>query len=173
MNFDLLSLFCLAIAALLLIILSIIDLRVRLLPTIYVFPFAILGPLFHCSEDFRFLSLHDIALGGLIGFGFLYILRFAANAYYKQDALGLGDVKLMGAAGLWLGIEGILIALTIGAFAGLLHGIIYAFWLAIKNKSKPNFHRLAIPAGPGFIAGIVLSFLGIVYGYPEFLGLYN
>lgn len=154
---------CLASALLLLVVLSIIDLRVRLLPNIFVFPFAVLAPVFHFTTEFQIIGFQDMIIGGLVGFFFLFILRAAANVYYKQDALGLGDVKLMGAAGLWLGMEGVLFALTIGAFAGLLHGILYALFVAIKNKSAPNFHRLAIPAGPGFAVGILVTALWILH----------
>ena len=152
-----LSSICIFAALALLIILSVIDLRTRLLPNIYVFPFAVLGVVFHLLNDFQLLSIEHVLIGGAAGYGFLYTLRAGANAYYGQDSLGLGDVKLLGAAGLWLGLEGVLIAMTAGAFFGLLHGIVYGFWIAFKNKEKPNFHRLAIPAGPGFAAGIVVS----------------
>lgn len=145
----------LAAALGLLAILAVIDLRVRLLPNIYVFPFAVLGILFHASVNFEIISIIDCLLGGLTGYGILWLIRFAANYHYKQDSLGLGDVKLMGAAGLWLGIDGVLFALTIGAFAGVLHGVAYALALAVPTKSRPSFKRLMIPAGPGFIVGIV------------------
>ncbi len=156
----------LALAVILLAILTVVDLRVRLLPNIYVFPLAALGLLFHFSVNFEIISIIDILLGGLAGYGILWTIRFAANYHYKQDSLGLGDVKLMGAAGLWLGVEGVLFALTIGAFAGVLHGVGYALALAIKNESRPTFKRLMIPAGPGFIVGII-SVAGWMF-YPYF-----
>ncbi|MEM6780885.1 MAG: A24 family peptidase [Pseudomonadota bacterium] len=154
---------CLTTAILLLVILCIIDLRVRLLPNVLVFPFAVLGVAFHFSTDFQILPYQQMLIGGAVGYGFLFALRMAANAYYKQDSLGLGDVKLMGAAGLWLGAEGVLIALTVGAFAGLIHGIAYGLVKAATGKTKPDFHRLAIPAGPGFAIGIVISGLWIFH----------
>lgn len=149
------SIALLCIATGLLAILFVIDLRDRLLPNIYVFPFAALGIVFHSVARFDIITPGDMLLGGTLGYGLLWTIRFFANRHYGQDSLGLGDVKLMGAAGLWLGVEGILFALTIGAFAGVLHGIGYAFFLAAKNKTRPNFQRLMIPAGPGFIIGIV------------------
>ena len=157
MIYDLASAIAIGGALILLLCLCIIDLRVRLLPNVLVLPFAILGVLFHAVNDFEILTFKQIMIGAAVGYGFLYALRFAANAYYKQDSLGLGDVKLMGAAGLWLGAEGVLIALTVGAFAGLIHGVLYALVMAIKNKSAPNLKRLAIPAGPGFAVGILAA----------------
>jgi leader peptidase (prepilin peptidase)/N-methyltransferase len=87
------------------------------------------------------------------------------NAYYKQDTLGLGDVKLLAAAGLWLGVEGVVIALTVGAFAGLLHGIAVGLIQAVRDKRKANFSRLMIPAGPGFCVGIIGAWLWLFYDY--------
>lgn len=155
----------------LLIILSIIDLRVRLLPNVLVLPFAILGVLLHIVTDFQILGWKEVLAGGAVGYGFLYFLRLAANAYYKQDSLGLGDVKLMGAAGLWLGVEGVLIALTAGAFFGLFHGLIYGFFIVLKTRTLKSFRRLAIPAGPGFAAGIVASGYILFHQHPAFRGL--
>ena len=147
---------CLALAAALLIALSVIDLRVRLLPDKLVLPFALLGILFHITTKWHYLDLTGMLFGALAGFGILFLIRAVANYVYKQDALGLGDVKLMGAAGLWLGADMVMMALSVGAFAGLIHGIAVGLWIAYKTKSRPQFARLQIPAGPGFAIGIVL-----------------
>ena len=147
---------CLIAAIALLIALSVIDLRVRLLPNKLVLPFAVLGICFHILTSWQYLSFTEVAAGGLLGFGVLYAIRAGANYVYKQDALGLGDVKLVGAAGLWLGPEMVMMALVVGATAGLLHGIAVGLTTAYKTKSRPNFSRLQIPAGPGFAIGIVL-----------------
>jgi len=145
----------------LLILLAVIDFKTYLLPNIYVFPFAALAPLFHWLTGFAYLSPVAILMGGLGGYALLWLMR----AYYKQDSLGLGDVKLMGAAGLWLGLDGVLFAMTIGAAFGLLHGIIYALCKSLRHGEKFSLTRLMIPAGPGFIAGI---FLVGAWHYQEF-----
>ncbi len=153
---DILSLLCLLSGLSLLILLSIIDFKTFLLPNIYVAPFAIFGVAFHFLTNFYYLSLTDILIGGVAGYAILYAIRAAGNKYYGQDSLGLGDVKLLGAGGLWLGLEGVLFAMTLGAFAGLVHGLVYATIIAIKTKKPLNIKRLIIPAGPGFALGIIL-----------------
>lgn len=153
---EIISILCLACAFGLLVLLSIIDLKTFLLPNIYVAPFALLGILFHISTGFYYLDAETIMIGGLVGYMTLYLIRFAGNKYYGQDSLGLGDVKLLGAAGLWLGYEGVLFAMTVGAVAGLLHGLAYAVIIKIKTKQPFNIRRLVIPAGPGFAVGIIL-----------------
>ncbi len=163
--FEILSLLCLSTALVLLLILTIIDFKSYLLPNIYVFPFAILGITFHYLTHFYLLGLNEVLIGGVVGYGILYSIRFLGNKYYGQDSLGLGDVKLLGASGLWLGLEGVLIAMTVGAFFGLIHGLIYALYLSIKNKTTFSITRLKIPAGPGFIAGIILAFIWLYHDF--------
>jgi len=169
---DILSLFIMAIAIGLLLLLAYIDFKTFLLPNIFVFPFAALGIAFHLTTDFYYLDWRDISMGAATGYGTLYFIRMAGNKYYGQDSLGLGDVKLLGAAGLWLGLEGVLFAMTLGAFAGLVHGLIYAYIIKLKTGQPYNIKRLMIPAGPGFIVGI-LCVGGWLYWGHILSALYN
>ena len=150
---DLAALACLPAALAVLVWLSVIDLQHYILPNPLVLTFALLGIAFHSLTYFDFLSPASMALGGVTGFGFLYSVRFFAGLYYKKDALGLGDVKLMGAAGLWLGMEPVLMAITLGAFFGLVHGLAVAGLWRVSGKGKIDIRRMVIPAGPGFAAG--------------------
>lgn len=137
--------------------LSAIDLKTRLLPNALVALLAALGILFHLETGFSHLSAGGMAAGAATGYGLLWTIRFFANRFYGQDSLGLGDVKLLGAGGVWLGIEGVLLAITLGAFAGLLHGIGVALWTTARNKTPFTLRRLTIPAGPGFAAGLIAA----------------
>lgn len=150
------ALACLGGAIGLLIALSVIDLRERLLLDKLVLPFALLAVIFHSITSFAYLAFADMALGALLGAGILYGIRMVANFIYKQDTLGLGDVKLMAAAGLWLGPDGVLMAMTLGAACGLIHGLGVAFWQTIRHKAPFRLSTLEVPAGPGFAVGIVL-----------------
>lgn len=154
---DWIALLCLIGAVLLLAALSVEDMKTRLLPNEMVLGFATLGLVFHLTTLAEFISIPNIFLGGFAGFASLYLIRAAANHIYKADALGLGDVKLIGAGGLWLGPDGIMLALSAGAMAGLVHGMVYALALAKSTRTKPDFARLQIPAGPGFAAGLIAA----------------
>lgn len=151
------AIFCLIAAIGLLVTLSVVDLRTRLLPNEMVAGFATLGILFHLTTQSHFVAPLDIAMGGLIGFLSLYALRAVSNHFYGADALGLGDVKLMGAGGLWLGPEALMMSLVFGATASIIHGLFVAVHTAGINKTRINLSRLQIPAGPGFAFGIVLA----------------
>jgi leader peptidase (prepilin peptidase)/N-methyltransferase len=152
---DFLVFLTLIISLFLLAILTVIDVRCRLLPNIYVFPFAACGALFHVGTRLHFSGPSDIILGAILGGGLLYVIRIFGNYVYKQDTLGLGDVKLMAAAGVWLGGTDVLLALTIGAAAGFVHGILYLLWHRWRTGEWLRLGSLSIPAGPGFIVGIL------------------
>lgn len=156
-------------AVLLLGLLSRIDLKIGLLPNELVLGFAVLGLVFHVSTVFHFMEYTDMILGALVGGGILLIIRLAANWHYKDDTLGLGDVKLLGAAGIWLGPYYILIALTLGAMAGVVHGLALAFYLWTRTKIKMNLGKLSLPAGPGFAVGIVLAGCYAFWDLPDFI----
>ncbi|PJB73480.1 MAG: prepilin peptidase [Alphaproteobacteria bacterium CG_4_9_14_3_um_filter_47_13] len=152
-------------AFIMLVALSVIDLKTRLLPNEMVLGFATLGFIFHLTTLARFVSVEEIFLGGFIGFTTLFMIRAVANHIYKTDALGLGDIKLVGAAGLWLGPEAIMLAISAGAMAGLIHGLFVALKIAKKSKKRPDFSYLQIPAGPGFAIGFILVGIYKFWGF--------
>jgi len=160
-------------AIILLILLSYIDIKTYLLPNELVAGFATCGFIFHLSTLFSYLPLQDMALGAFIGGGTLYLVRGLAGYFYGEDALGLGDVKLLAAGGLWLGSQYILIAMTIGAIAGLLHGIYVAVQIKNRSKVKVDLHRLCIPAGPGFAVGLFVTGLVKFVSITALLSLWN
>ena len=66
------------------VILAIIDFKTYLLPNIFVFPFAITGILFHFFTDFYYLSLNQMLIGGLVGFGLDRKTNEDTLIYYLQ-----------------------------------------------------------------------------------------
>lgn len=152
-----LSLLSLILAAFCLIALAIIDLKTKLLPNVLVLSLAMLGYVYHLGQSFEILSPAQMINGAVIGGGFLLLIRTAGNHFYKQDTLGLGDVKLMSAAGLWLGPEYILIALISGALVGLVHGGAEYMLCSRNNKAESTIGTHGVAAGPGFIVGILIA----------------
>ena len=73
-----------------------------------------------------------------------------------METLGFGDVKLMAVGGFMLGPEGILWATSCGAFLGVVYAIITAIYKKIVMGQAVSFNRMALPAGPGFIAGLLI-----------------
>ena len=136
---------------------AIVDLNESLLPNELILAFAALACGFHMSSDFDYLPYKEMIIGGAVAAGLMLLIRFGAYAYYKSDALGLGDVKLLTAAGIWLGATDFMLALSLGATFGLLHGVIVAANIHKKTGTWPSMSTLTIPAGPGFILGILIT----------------
>ncbi|TFC35446.1 A24 family peptidase [Cryobacterium sp. TMT2-42-4] len=95
-------------------------------------------------------------LGALVGgaalFGVYLLLALAYPA-----GMGLGDVKLAGVLGLYLGWLG-WGELAVGGFAAFLLGGFFALVLVIARKAN---RKSGIPFGPWMLAG---AWLGIFYG---------
>ncbi len=154
---DIFALLCIFAAIILLLALSLIDLKHLILPDELNAALGVCGIAFHILTAYWYCNFQDMILGAALGGGLLYTIRFFANRYYGRDTLGLGDVKLLAAAGLWLGPEGVLQSITLGAGAGLVHGLVYAGYISLKNKTKFSISNLTIPAGPGFAVGIIIA----------------
>ncbi len=163
--FDTIAILCVVGAIGLLIALSVIDLRHWILPDELNFAFGVTGIAFHFATAYRFVDIQMMVAGAVVGAGLLYVIRYFSNRHYGRDTLGLGDVKLMGAAGLWLGLDGVLQAVTVGALAGLIHGILYAAFIAWRHKTKFSIAQLSIPAGPGFAVGILAIGAFMFHGF--------
>jgi leader peptidase (prepilin peptidase)/N-methyltransferase len=159
---DLLTITCALLALTSLLWMGWIDLKLWILPNELVTLFAVTALPFHYGLDWLYGGWLFLLLGGIVGGGTLLLIRHIANKHYGMETLGLGDVKLMAAAGLWLGPESVLMAMSVGAFMGVLHAVILAY------KNNQSLNRMMLPAGPGFIAGILI--IGF-WTYKEILGL--
>lgn len=133
------------------------DIKHYKLPNIGVLALGLLAIAFNYLNDFRMISAQNMLIGALVGSIFLLIIRAIANKYYKQETMGFGDVKLLFSLGLWVGYPDILITLSLGAFLSALIGYgIISFTKKSKKETSQVMHK--IPAGPGFIIGMMIVF---------------
>lgn len=85
-------------------------------------------------------------LGSAAGFAFMILFRWAGEKIFKRESLGLGDVKLISAVGIWLGWEGVYLTIVIGSILGTL------FALPLMGLKKLD-RNSALPFGPFLAAG--------------------
>jgi len=150
------------------VVLSLIDIDTHRLPNRIVLPsFAIALVLLAiptgATGDWWMLA--RAGSGGAVLFAFYFSLTLV---YPK--GMGLGDVKLAGVLGLFLGWLG-WSELVVGAFAPFLLGGIYAIGLLIARRAGRGS---AIPFGPWMLGGALLStFFGreIANGYLAIVGI--
>lgn len=64
------------------------------------------------------LTLQGSVLGGLVGFGVLWIVARLGTWLFKKEAMGGGDLKMMAMVGAFLGIPGVFLTLFLGALLG-------------------------------------------------------
>lgn len=79
----------------------------------------------------------SVALQGLlIGSGIVLWLALVAEAVLKREAMGIGDVKLLGAIGVFCGWAGAAFALGAGAVIGLLWVLLSLIWKRVTGKDS-------------------------------------
>jgi len=83
----------------------------------------------------------DRILGGLIGFGLLYLVAYTYRHVRKREGLGGGDPKLFGAIGLWLGASMLAPVLLGASVTGL------AVALAMKLSGREIGMTSRLPLG--------------------------
>lgn len=104
-------------------------------------------------------ALHDQTtwVGGLIqsiiglsvGFGSLWAVAVLGEFAFKKEAMGFGDVKLMGAIGAFFGWPAVLFTMIMASFAGTFVGV--GLILARKKEMQSR-----IPFGPYLALGTLL-----------------
>jgi leader peptidase (prepilin peptidase)/N-methyltransferase len=164
-----------AVFAALLVVLTITDLRERILPdevNFFGLGAGLLFSLFTKSLDgtalwlagrwFDFpppqmaLSFADAALGALAGSGLLWIV---AEGYFRirgREGMGLGDVKMMAAVGAFLGLKRTMLTVLLGSLLGSVIGI---FLIAVSKKGRDY----ELPFGTFLGAGALLV---VFFGTP-------
>ncbi len=148
--------------------LAFIDIDTHTLPNRIVLPGLLVGVAFLATAS-AFSSDWGAFVRAAIGTAVL-LLAYAALAFAYPGGMGLGDVKLAGMLGLFLGYLG-WSQLIVGAFGAFLFGGLFS--LALLALKKAN-RKSGIPFGPWMLGGAWLSvFVGepISLGYLTLFGL--
>ena len=101
-----------------LLTLAVLDWRHFWLPDALTLPLAFLG--FTIGLWATDVALVDRAIGAAAGYGALLAIALGYRAVRGRDGLGLGDAKLLGALGAWMGWQALPFILLIASVTGLL-----------------------------------------------------
>lgn len=149
-------LFCICASAL--IVISVTDWRTYVIPPGCNIVIGILG-IIQLLLDFT--HWYDYAAGSMAVSGLFLIVFFAT----KGKGIGGGDIKLMAAAGLFLGWQKILLSLMVGSIAG---SVIHLALMKLQKKDR------VLAFGPYLALGIFISMLygnELIKWYLSFTGL--
>lgn len=132
-----------------LLALALIDLRTWRLPDVLTLPLILAGVGLAALGLLPAAMLLSSLVGAAAGFLVLAGIGWAYRQLRGRDGLGLGDAKLLAAAGAWLGVEALPWLLLFAALLGL------AMALARAGPLRPE---TAVPFGPP----LALSFWGLL-----------
>ncbi|MCR5194381.1 MAG: A24 family peptidase [Alphaproteobacteria bacterium] len=126
------------------------DMKRRIIPDAYLFPLLIIGTI-----TVTFFPWVCSIESSVIGMAFGYVMAATVGMIFDKILLrrnpnsdtpiGMGDIKLIGVGGLWMGPMGLAIALVLACIFG-------AIW-SYKQ------HQKFIPFAPFFIGGGILSLI--------------
>lgn len=102
--------------------------------------------------------LSGVLLGYLVGGGLVWLVRIMGSIGFRKEAMGLGDVHLLAAAGACLGWIDSILTFFAAAFVGLF-GTVLARMISASGGSKGGVFR-PLPFGPSLAiaCGIVVLF---------------
>ncbi len=156
----------------LMIVGSFIDFDHQLLPDFVTVGGMVLGVAVAGGESLHLESWRPLArsIGGLaFGFGLLWLVRWLGSKAFRREAMGMGDVFLMGAVGALFGPVAVVVTLMLSSVFGSLAGV---GLMALAKARLGKF--VAIPYGPYICLGcLVWMFWGpqLVNGYLALLGV--
>jgi leader peptidase (prepilin peptidase)/N-methyltransferase len=136
-----------------LLALIVIDYRHYVLPDYLTLPLIPLGMLAAWVAD-PYDGLKGSVIGAAVGLIFIIGLRFFYGVVRKREGIGLGDAKLLAAAGAWVMWDGLPSVILLSA----LSGIVFAVGRALAMKSHMS-GALRIPFGPFLALGLWIVWL--------------
>ena len=172
-----------------LLLISIVDFRLKIIPDSLVVLIAVLGlglmalKYFNGyfdglvqSDGISFMGTHYITfrIGVSALLNHVYSILFALGlfgglyAFSKGRAMGMGDVKLASALGLWLIFPDMVLSMALAFIVGSIIGLAMMQFKKLKFKSN-------VPFGPFIAAGVTLVFFfgyDIVNAYFKIFGIF-
>jgi leader peptidase (prepilin peptidase)/N-methyltransferase len=139
-----------------LIVISFIDLDVRIVPDVISLPGIVAGLLFSVVARYLVSDSSELIpsplsalIGVLVGGGFLLALAWAYEAFTGVEGMGGGDVKLLAMIGAFLGWTAIPFTLFFASLTGSIIGLGFMI-------SKGVGRRFALPFAPFLCLGALL-----------------
>jgi len=115
-------------------VMTIIDIRYRIIPDTITISGIILGIILSSLQYPGISGLVQSVLGVVIGGGALYLIALFGDWLFKKESMGGGDIKLAGMFGAFLGWK----LTLLGLFFGFVVGAFYGGIMIALNKLRSN-----------------------------------
>ena len=135
------------------IVCSVIDFRLMIIPDMISLPMVALSPMVVWLHPD--LTMHSSLVGIVLGGGSLYGIAWLYWLVRREVGLGMGDVKLLAGIGGWLGYESVLPTIFLGSTLGAVIGMTAI--VALKRLTLKS----ALPFGPFLAIG---AWMHLLYG---------
>lgn len=138
-----------------LVVLSVADIRVGLVPRKFLYPtlaLVVVALVAASAVTHHWQALLDAAIGGAAGFAVFFTIWF-----FAPRAMGFGDVRLAGLVGLslgWIGFRVVYIGFLVAFVAGSVIGV-------AKMVASGTGRKTTLPFGPALAIGAVV---GVLWG---------
>ena len=129
-----------------------IDLKYRIIPNrlnLTIFEIGLILTFIYGINNINLAT--DMLLGMLVGGGIFLIITLLGGLIAGKEAMGFGDVKFMGAIGLYFGAGAIAQVSLLSFFIGAIISVIVLFIRIVILKSKDEY----IPFGPFLVISAI------------------
>jgi leader peptidase (prepilin peptidase)/N-methyltransferase len=145
-----------------LLLITVIDIEHRLILHIVIFPSALFAVFVAAVSPMDGISFQGYITGGLLGFGFFFLLYLGGELYVairglNVVAFGFGDVTLAMLSGLMLGWQAFLLASVMTILAGAAGSLLYMLGGIIIDRRARWYKPL--PYGPYIVFGTLAMLL--------------
>ncbi|NOT08237.1 MAG: prepilin peptidase [Gemmatimonadales bacterium] len=133
----------------LLIGITLTDAREYIIPNEFTWGGLVIGVLLAAAGGFD--AVATALIGAAVGFGILWLVGLIGRLIFKEEAMGGGDIKMMAMVGAFVGWQGVLLTIFLGALAGTV--IFLPLTLMGRKKLVPFGVFLAFGAAVTYIVG--------------------
>lgn len=141
-----------SVFAMVLIAVFFIDLKHKEIPDLLSFSLILAGLLFSLTGKNPFgLTLKESLLSVFSGIGLLFLINEIYYLITKRDGIGMGDFKLMGGLGAYLGYQSFYNLLFFASLIGVISFFLFQIYLKVIKKEatfSQEFLKKEIPFGP-------------------------
>ncbi|MGC8966367.1 MAG: prepilin peptidase [Caldimicrobium sp.] len=146
---------------LILIAVFFIDLKHKEIPDLLTFSLILAGWLFSLTgKNPLGLTLKESLISSFSGMGLLFFINEVYYLFTKRDGIGMGDFKLMGGLGAYLGYQSFYNLLLFASLIGVISFVVYQIYSKFIKKasfSSEDPLKREIPFGP------LLSLSALIY----------